>query len=347
MSQDNRARLPRTERNKPRKGRGGRIVGRILLCLFTVVLAVVACLVGIIYIFEKGPSKACRDIFVVTVTQTSAAKFTARMFLSQEEVDAINAAANLSDEGKTLDTELVTVGGGDPEEFDPDAVTIEDISGSTYKGKVMIVNDPSRVYVYSIPSYAAERGMRVQQMVEAENALAGVNGGGFEDAGGHGKGATPLGIVVSNGVWRNGSKTAKHRVIGFDNDNKLIVGTMTGQQAIDLGIRDAVAWGPVLVLNGEAMDVDSSGGGLNPRTAIGQRADGAVILVVIDGRQPNSMGASYQDLIDVMMRYGAVNAANLDGGNSSSLVYEDEVITNVYSLWGERALPTAFLVRRR
>jgi exopolysaccharide biosynthesis protein len=48
----------------------------------------------------------------------------------------------------------------------------------------------------------------------------------------------------------------------------------------------------------------------------------------------------------VMLEYGAVNAANLDGGTSSSMVYEGEVITNVCSLYGERPLPTCFLVRR-
>jgi len=137
-----------------------------------------------------------------------------------------------------------------------------------------------------------------------------------------------------------------HRVIGFDNDNKLVVGTMTGREAIDRGVRDAVEWGPALIVNGEALDAGSSGGGYNPRTAIGQRADGAVILLLIDGRQPGSLGASYNDLIDIMLCEGAVNAANLDGGLSSTMYYDGEVINKGYSLYGERPIPTAVLVRR-
>ena len=90
---------------------------------------------------------------------------------------------------------------------------------------------------------------------------------------------------------------------------------MTAQAALDRGVRDAVSFGPVLVVNGEAVEVNGSGSGLNPRTAIGQREDGSILLVVIDGRQVNSLGASYSDVIELMLEYGAVNAANLDGGS--------------------------------
>lgn len=88
---------------------------------------------------------------------------------------------------------------------------------------------------------------------------------------------------------------------------------MTGQECLDRGIRDAVSFGPTFIVNGKAMEVAGSGGGLNPRTVLGQRADGAVLMLVIDGRQSHSIGATYKDCIDVMLQYGAVNAANLDG----------------------------------
>ena len=76
---------------------------------------------------------------------------------------------------------------------------------------------------------------------------------------------------------------------------------------------------PLHLIDGNPVDV-GYGGGLNPRTAIGQRADGTVLLLVIDGRQPSSIGASYNDLIGIFMEYGAVNAYNLDGGNSAMLM---------------------------
>ena len=133
-------------------------------------------------------------------------------------------------------------------------------------------------------------------------------------------------------------------IVGFDQNNQLVVGTMTGQECLDRGIRDAVSFGPTFIVNGKAMEVAGSGGGLNPRTVLGQRADGAVLMLVIDGRQSHSIGATYKDCIDVMLQYGAVNAANLDGGSSSMLVYNGEVQNVCASLYGSRPLPTAFIV---
>ena len=117
---------------------------------------------------------------------------------------------------------------------------------------------------------------------------------------------------------------------------------MTGQQALDRGIRDALSFGPVLVMNGKASTVKGSGSGLNPRTAIGQRADGAVLLLVIDGRQPASLGATYADLIEIMLDFEAVNAANLDGGNSTGMYYKGSLVNK--GLF-PRGLPDCFIVR--
>ena len=114
-----------------------------------------------------------------------------------------------------------------------------------------------------------------------------------------------------------------------------------------MGIRDAVSFGPALIVNGRAAGYSGVGSGLNPRTAIGQRADGAVLLLVIAGRQANSMGASMADLIEVMQEYGAVNAANLDGGMSSSMYYDGEELISSCTIRSARRIPTAFLVERR
>ena len=94
--------------------------------------------------------------------------------------------------------------------------------------------------------------------------------------------------------------------------------------------------------------IKGQGSGANPRTAIGQRADGAILLLVTDGRGASGhLGATASDLISVMQEYGAVNAANLDGGSSSTMVYnggyEMTSVTFYYqnSSW---KLPTAFVV---
>ena len=124
----------------------------------------------------------------------------------------------------------------------------------------------------------------------------------------------------------------------------LRVGDFTTEQAKELMLRDAVSFGPVLVMNGEPANITSTSSGLNPRTAIGQRADGAVLLLVLDGRQTDSLGATYQDEIDIMVKYGAVNALNLDGGTSSAMYLNGERVNGTAAITGTRSLPCAVLV---
>ena len=131
-------------------------------------------------------------------------------------------------------------------------------------------------------------------------------------------------------------------------NNELIEMGSLIEQAIEMGMRDCISIsnsiGPFLIINGEAQDVSGVGGGINPRTAIGQRADGSVILLVVDGRQANSLGATFADLLYIMQEYGAVNASTMDGGTSTQMYYDGEVINKPYSPTGPRQCPTAFLV---
>lgn len=326
-----------------------KITGRIFQVLGISLLCLVVFAYGLSAVLCLGPSKAARDIFVISALETSAAKFIPGLFFKQEEIDAIVAANTVIDTDDVTDNDLVQVPTEEekPAEYDLNAITIEDVEGPTYKGKIMIINDPSRLYVSTIPAFSDETGgMKVEDMMKRDDAIAGVNGGGFVDEGGVGKGGVPIGIVFSGGKLLYGAG-GRDNVIGFDKENRLVVGNMTAQQAQDRGMRDAVSFWPLLIINGEPMKVAGSSGGLNPRTAIGQRKDGSVLLLVIDGRQSHSLGASFKDLIEVMQRYEAVNAANLDGGSSSMLIYNGESMTKCASLYGPRKLPTAFLVERR
>ena len=311
----------------------------LLLVFLAILIVFLLLLTALIYVFEKGPSPEIRDIFVVTVQQSSAAKPLAYLFLDKEEVAEIMEANSAVDDTIISDSDNVQI---DTDNVS-DEIYVEDVYGPSYNGKMMIIKDPSRVYVYTLPNFNVSHGMYLTEMVEAEGAIGGVNGGGFYDAGGLGDGTIPYGYVFSRGTFRYGASDS-YSMAGFDRDHKLVVGYMTYQEASNRGITDALCWGPPLIINGYAVDV-GYGGGLNPRTAIGQTADGTVLLLVIDGRQPSSIGASYNDLIGIMFQYGAVNAYNLDGGNSSGMVYNGEIITNMASINGQRYLPTAVLVK--
>ena len=212
----------------------------------------------------------------------------------------------------------------------------------------MVVQDPSRVSVgVCRENFNSKPGLVLHDIAARYNAIAAINGGGFSDEGGLGNGGRPIGLVISNGeVLNKASINSDHNIVmGFDQDTKLVVGKMTSEEAVKKGLRDALAFGPALVVNGEPAKFSGSSSGLNPRTAIGQRKDGAVLLLVIDGRQASSLGATYADMINVLMEYEAFNAANLDGGSSSMLWYNGEYINKGVILTGSRELPTAFIVR--
>ncbi len=335
-----------------------RVVLRILLVLLTIIIVAVLSLLGVIYILEKGPSQTAKNIFVISCLETSAIKFVPNIFLSQEEVDEIVSSNAIKETDEITDTTLVKIPQSDEikdavsadPDIDPDGDGIDliDITGTTYKGKMMIVYDPSRIFVGISGKFGRyEPGKTLPDIYDSyDNIVAAVNGGGWDDRPGHMTGGEPWGIVVSEGelLW-GGPNYYSWDVIGITNENKLVVGTMTVQQALDMGVRDAVKYGPILIINGEPVESLGDGSGLNPRTAIGQREDGAMLLLTIDGRQSNSLGASLTDVQDIMLEYGAVNAANLDGGSSTNMIYNGEVINQSASLVGFRAMCTAILVR--
>ncbi len=330
-----------SRRRKKRNKKAGLIVGRIFAALGVVLLAFVILVVGAVTVICKGPSTSAAEVFVNTVMETSAAKFVARMYYSEDEVKAILRKYSVIETTETTDPGASFT---PPSEEDKNDIIIEDVLGPTFRGKMMIVRDPSRVCVAALPKYDGSPGMKVMEFYERTGAVAAINAGGFADDGGVGNGGTPLGIVIHDSKLLYGSRSSRSTVIGFDQNDVLVVGNMTGQEALDRGLRDAVSFGPVFIVNGKMAEITGNGGGMNPRTVIGQRADGAVLLLVIDGRQASSLGASYKDCAKIMMDYGAVNAANLDGGSSSTLLYKGEFLSVSASLYGPRKLPNAIVV---
>jgi len=328
-----------------------KIVRRSLLCLLTALLVAVFGVYMVLFTIFNGPSVTVSDLVVKSLLETSALKFVPRMYFSEAEVQQIIARNAVVAPDEATDTSLVVIDRTPKideitgeEEKD---IEIVEVNGATYHGYMMIVQDPSRVSLAVCdPTFDSRKGKYLDEMAIENGAIAAINAGGFEDEGGTGSGGKPLGIVVKDGkVIHSKTSSACSIVIGFDKNDKLIVGKLNARECEELGMRDAASFDPVLILNGEPASVKGSSSGLNPRTAIGQRADGAVLLLVIDGRQVNSMGASLADLIDVMMQFGAVNAANLDGGSSSNLYYNGEYINDGVALTGSRKIPTGFIVR--
>lgn len=337
--------------------RFGRILGGFLAILVETVLLIVIALYGVMYVLAKGPSPTARNLFVMSVRETSAMGWVANLYFSEEEIQQIINAKPVEEYQET-DTSLIqipdaTEGTGEAEGPQPDAwglvdedgdgIILEEVKGAGFSGYMMVVLDPSRVIMGSVPTSYGGRGYTVEQMVKKFDGVAGINAGGFLDPNGSGNGSIPDTLVVFEGKIYYEELGTHMGFVGFDSNYIMHVATnITSDEIRAQDIRYGVCFGPVLVSNGEPCDVVSSG--VNPRTAIGQRSDGAVLLLVIDGRQVISMGATYQDLVDIFLEYGAVNACNLDGGSSTLMWYDGDYVNNCASVIGIRPVPTTFLV---
>ncbi|WP_348982447.1 phosphodiester glycosidase family protein [Desulfosporosinus sp. HMP52] len=222
---------------------------------------------------------------------------------------------------------------------------MEDISGEKFKGKVMLIKDPTRIKL-AVTKDIGVMGERVSELVKARGAIAGINAGGFYDPNGKGNGAFPDGLTVQNGkLVDNNVGENEANIVGFDDQGKLVLAKMRANQLEARHIREAVTFAPNLILGGKSVILEDGDWGIAPRTGIGQRADGTVIFVVIDGRQPTwSIGATLSDLTKVFEDYHAVNAVNLDGGSSSEMVFQGKVQNKLPNVFGERYVSTAFVV---
>lgn len=322
--------------------------GRVLATLLVTVALLCIGLYGVMAMLVYGPSKTAKDQFVMSVQETSAIGFLANWFCSDTEIAQIKERNSIKDTDEVTDTSLVVIDTSANVNTEVPEIQVVDVKGATYRGKLMIVKDPSRLFVGTVDGFRQGQGSVVSVIAQRYNATAGVNGGEFVDGETTWTGM-PVGLVMVNGEVVNGSAGATYHVTGITYDNKLVVGNMNAAQAKEKNIRDCVSIsssiGPFLVINGEAQDVSGIGGGINPRTAVGQAADGSILLLAIDGRQANSLGASFSDLQDIMLQYGAVNASTMDGGTSTQMYYDGEVINTPYSPTGPRACPTAFLIQ--
>ena len=333
-----------------KNGRKKNIPGRIASLFGVTLLCVLILLLAVVWVLEKGPSPTATRIFVRSVRETSAIRWVSDIFLSDEEVERYKSISTDDSETEKIDTSFIHVGEAlASDEETSDEVELIDIAEGTCKGKLLIVHDPKRVILGTSNSLGAGPGLQLTDMVAKYDGMAGINAGGFNDENGRGDGGTPQGIVIQEGRIVYGSGNVKYHMVGIDADGILHVGSMTGNEAIAQGVQWAVSFithdglASSLIINGEVQQ-KNLGGGVNPRTVLGQRADGALLLLVLDGRSINTLGATMQNVVDIMLEYGAVNAGNLDGGSSSVMVYDGEIINHCASVTGPRRIPTGFIV---
>ena len=330
--------------------------------LVIVILAIIGVSSGGFLLY--GPWSGFRDWLITTAMTTMTHQYFATWFYDDETIQEVLAKNKVeeTDEITNTNTIIINKTSANKEyaneyeravlEKDPDNddYKIIEIEGKGYSGYLAVIYDPSRIKTVYTKKLGTS-GQYLTQMAKDNDALIAINGGGFEDPNFNSNGANPVGMTFSGGklitskTW-NGSGG----VIGFTQEDKLVLGKMTVKQAQEMKIRDGVTFGPFLIVNGTPSKVLGNGGwGTAPRTAIGQRQDGIVLFLVIDGRTVTKPGADMNDLIEIMQNYGAYNAANLDGGTSSVMVVNGEIINDPVDSSGAhrtRFISTGFILTK-
>ena len=320
-----------------------------------------------------GPWSGFRDWLITTAMTTMTHQYFATWFYDDDTIqDSLNKN-KVQETDEITDTDIIVVDQTeekveyaneyekqilaknlDKEEYniyaDEEDYRIIEIEGKGYSGYLAVIYDSSRIKTVYTKKLGTS-GQYLTQMAKDNNAILAINGGGFDDPNFNSNGASPLGITISDGkVVTSKSYGGSGGLIGFTEDDKLVLGKMTVKQAQEMKVRDAVTFGPFLIVNGKASAVLGNGGwGTAPRTVIGQRKDGIVLFLVIDGRTVSKPGADMNDLIEIMQNYGAYNAANLDGGTSSVMVVDGEIINDPVDSSGAhrtRYISTGFILTK-
>lgn len=316
------------------------------------------------FVLSYGPWDYLRNLLVTTAMTTKDHKYLAHILYTEDQIKDIMNSNYVIDSGENTNASEITIGQieekttydsiyeeqilkRDPEHEDYKVVPI---SGSGYKGFIGVIYDPSRVSLMLAPKLG-QTGQFLQTMSKDTGATLAINASGFIDINERGNGGQPTGTIIKDGEikWRGKATGYSGGLAGFNKDNILVLTHETPEQAVANGMRDAVEFGPFLIVNGTPAFIKGNGGwGTAPRTVLAQRKDGIVLFVVIDGRQPGySMGINMVDLTELLKKYKAYNAVNLDGGASSSIVENGKILNKpcAISVTGERLIPNGWIFK--
>ncbi|MBR3692640.1 MAG: phosphodiester glycosidase family protein [Clostridia bacterium] len=241
-------------------------------------------------------------------------------------------------------------GFADPADFSPESlIEYFTLKGTSFVGHVLVLHDPGAVELLVSPDLG-RHGYSLSEFNEIYGLVAGINAGGYLDNDTMlGKGGIPAGSVIADGqvIWQSGTPDDKENLLGLTEEGVLVFGRWSATEAAEqLGLRDAVCFRPALVYQGQGLITRGTGGyGYAPRSAIGQRKDGTIIFVMLEGRRPTSIGATLLDVQNVLLDYGAYTGVLLDGGSCATLVFDRERVSRPVDIFGERPVPSAFGIR--
>lgn len=315
---------------------------------FTIFIAVIDVIVAACFILVYAvPGFKNKIISTAMITKTH--QYIAYTFYSENEISKVTAANKYIPLTDEVNLEQIVIDTSERESYDneyDEQILTRDEGNEDYKyipvkvGKydahLVAIYDPSKVKLIASKEFNTGKGQeRIIDMCKRSNGIVCINGGRFNDTTGWGS-DIPVGTLIKDGkiIWSSSSKAGN--LIGFNKENKLVLSKVTAQQAIENGIRDGLEFGPFLIINGKKLQYESAAGGYDraARVAIAQRKDGVVLFLVTEGVHTN--GPTLVEVIELLEKYGAYNAANLDGGTSAQLVIENKLINNPLTVYGKK-----------
>ena len=308
----------------------------------TILFIILDICAAICFFIMYGPLDKVRNLYVTTAMNTMDHQWLAKIFYSDEKIQSIMSGNYFVAITEDVDLNDIVIDTKEKKEYkneyeeelltrDPgnDLYKVIDLKVGTADAHLVAIYDPKKIALihtkkFNIGTY----GERVIDMCKRYGGVVCINGGGFVD---NGMGSDiPVGYVIKDHeiIWTpkgEDENTYRDNIIGITDDGKLkLMANATGTEALDGGIKDGMVFGPFLIVNGKALEIVGDPWGKSPRMAIAQRKDGVMMFLAIDGKNYID-GASLQDVIDTLKLYGAYNAANLDGGQSSTLIVEGEL----------------------
>ena len=332
------------EQGKTKKAKKKRWKTVLKVMAITMFLLIFLLAVFIFLFFKTELFQEYKELWVETAMSTMNHQYLATWFLSDDEINAILKKNEIVN-NENSELHFVTTPSPENNKQVENKITVEKITGSGYVGHVMTVSDPSKIKM--VDTRKKNMGTKLSEICKQNDAIAGINASGFADPDGKGMGNTLNEPCIINQQLLYGNKTTPMNLIGFTKTGELVLGKYKYQEALDIGIESGLQFGPYLIVNGKNQINKANAGGLHPRMAIGQKKDGTMIFVCIDGRQPGySIGTTLLELQNILNRYEAYNAANLDGGSSATMYYDGKVVNKTSTPIGERYLPNAIIVTK-
>ena len=306
----------------------------------TILFIILDIIVAGCFFIMYGPWPKIRNLYVNTAMRTMSHQYLANVFYNDEKIQEImNSNYFIAFEEHT-NTEDIVIDTKEKKSYKDkyeeelftrdnpdDSYKLINLKVGTSNGYLVAIYEPEKVRLISTKQFnVGGYGEKISSMCNRYGGTICINGGGFHD-GGYGS-DIPIGIVIQNGELTWGDSNARDNIIGLTKNGILkLMSNATASEALEEEIYDAMVFGPFLIVNGKPLEIHGDPWGQAPRVAIAQRQDGVIMFLVVDGENYIN-GASLQDMVDILLRYGAYNAANLDGGQSSSLTINGKLYNN-------------------